>query len=84
MIPRLLPALLLAACSADPLAAEYPPGCRTADLPALSAEYTAALVWVCREYGSLDECPDEIEQPISDRYAARFAQWERCDLGVQR
>lgn len=70
-------ALLLTACPPK-RDADYPEGCRDADLARLSASYAAALVEACAAYDSLDECPMELREPVDARHDAAYQQWEAC------
>lgn len=81
----LLAVALVGCGGAQTLDADMPPGCRTEDLGTLTAAYAGELVYVCREYPSLEACPLELQDPVHDRYERRFDDWEHCKtLGKPR
>lgn len=70
-------ALLLTACPPT-RDADWPDGCKDADLAHVALLHAAELVVACEGHASLDECPTELREPVDARYDDRYASWERC------
>lgn len=74
----LLSVALLTACGAGPKPfADYPEECQLPALAKIQLAYTAELLFACKHYDSLDDCPNA--PLIDERYQARFDEWENCN-----
>lgn len=71
-------ALMLSACGSAPSPMAGPPGCDEQAYASLVAGEVAALVYACADYASLDDCPAEIQGPITDAYEKKLDAWAEC------
>lgn len=74
----LLPVVFALACAGTDSEANYPEGCRDADLAALTAKHTQELVLACSEYDSLEDCPSEYQEQINKAFEEKYAAWRDC------
>lgn len=58
--------------------AEYPVGCRDADLAEISIKHASALATACFKHDSLEACPIETREPVDAEYDRLYQQWEQC------
>jgi hypothetical protein len=58
--------------------ADWPDGCRDADLAHVAALHAAELVAACEGHASLEECPLELREPVDAKYDAAYQRWEDC------
>lgn len=69
----------LLCCGCGPATeAEFPEGCRDADLATLVAAHTAELVVACASYESLEECPEGYQEPINEAFERKYSEWRDC------